>query len=55
MALALVGALPAPVLCIADAAYDSDGLRAFLIERGTQPVIPNNPTRKRTHPFDRAL
>src|SRR3954454_18596178 len=37
MALALVGALPAPVLCIADAAYDSDGLRAFLIERGTHP------------------
>jgi putative transposase len=23
-----------------------------LIERGTRPVIPNNPTRKRRHPFD---
>lgn len=22
-------------------------------ERGTQPVIPNNPTRKRVHSFDR--
>jgi putative transposase len=27
-------------------------LRLFLSERGTQPVIPNNPTRKRFHPFD---
>ena len=43
------------MLCIADAAYDSDGLRQFLAERGTKPVIPNNPTRKRPHPFDRAL
>ena len=25
---------------------------AILSERGTQPVIPNNPTRKRFHPFD---
>lgn len=29
-----------------------DELRQFLIERGTIPVIPNNPTRKRFHPFD---
>ena len=36
----------------ADAAYDSDGLRRFLLQRGTVPVIPNNPTRKRHHPFD---
>jgi len=43
----------APELCLADAAYDSDGLRALLIARGTTPVIPNNPTRKRRHPFDR--
>ena len=38
----------------ADAAYDRDGLRRFLKERGTVPVIPNNPTRKRHHPFDGA-
>ena len=25
-----------------------------MIARGTQPVIPNNPRRKRHHPFDRA-
>jgi putative transposase len=35
-----------------DTAYDSDGLRRFLLERGTVPVIPNNPTGKRHHPFD---
>lgn len=40
-------------MCAADAAYDSDQLRQFLIARGTRPVIPNNPTRKRHHPFDR--
>lgn len=53
VALALVGALPPTAVCIADAAYDSDGLRLFLCRRGTLPVIPNNPTRKRKHPFDR--
>jgi putative transposase len=39
---------------VADAAYDSDALRRMLRERGTRPVIPNNPTRKRHHPFDQA-
>ena len=38
---------------MADGAYDSDRLRTFLLERGTQPVIPNNPTHKRCHPFDK--
>lgn len=42
-----------PALCLADAAYDSDALRTRLIAIGCTPVIPNNPTRKRTHPFDR--
>jgi transposase len=55
VALALIGSLAAPRLCIADAAYDSDGLRQFLLARGSLPVIPNNPTRKRQHPFDRDL
>lgn len=36
----------------ADAAYDGNALRQFLIARGTQPVIANNPTRKRPQPFD---
>jgi putative transposase len=30
-------------------------VRHFLLERGTQPVIPNNSTRKRFHPFDPEL
>ena len=38
--------------CLADTAYDSDAFRAWLWTRGCQPVIPNNPTRKRKHPFD---
>lgn len=52
-AQALLNGLPAPGLLLADAAYDSDALRQFLQERGTTPVIPNNPTRKRHHPFNR--
>ena len=52
VATALISAIP-PGRCLAgDTAYDSDGLRHFLVERGTTPVIPNNPTRKRLHPFD---
>ena len=39
---------------LADAAYDSDAFRALLIERGTLPVIKQNPTRKRLHPFDKS-
>jgi transposase len=45
-------ALPPARLCVADMGYDSDALRQLLIDRGTLPVIPNNPTRKRLHPFD---
>jgi transposase len=43
-----------PEICLADAAYDSDAIRALPIARGSTPVIPNNQTRKRKHPFDRA-
>ena len=39
-------------MCAADTAYDSNGLRQFLVNRGTMPAIPNNPTRKHRHPFD---
>ena len=52
VALALISAVPPGRRLAGDAAYDSDGLRRLLIERGTLPVIPNNPTRKRQHPFD---
>lgn len=51
-AQALLEPLPAPAHLLADAAYDSDALRRFLLARGTTPVIPNNPTRKRPQPFD---
>jgi transposase len=52
-AIGLIGQLPPGQVCAADAAYDSDALRQFLTERGTLPVIPNNPTRRRFHTFDR--
>lgn len=50
--MSLLAPFPPAPLCAADAAYHSNGLRQFLIDRGTRPVIPNNPTRKRFHPFD---
>jgi transposase len=53
VAAALIIGVPAGGCLAADAAYDSDGLRRFLLQRGTVPVIPNNPTRKRHHPFDK--
>lgn len=52
-AQALLATLPGAAQCLADTAYDSDALRQFLLGRGTRPVIPNNPTRKRLHPFDK--
>jgi transposase len=52
VATALITGVPAGGCLAADAAYDSDGLRRFLLQRGTVPVIPNNPTRTRHHPFD---
>jgi transposase len=51
---ALLTALPAASFVLADAAYDSDALRGFLIARGSTPVIQPNPTRKRVPPFDTA-
>ena len=48
----LLLALPPADILLAHPGYDSDRLRMLLIERGTLPVIPNNPTRKRFHPFD---
>jgi transposase len=54
VALALLAPWPSAKLCIADAAYDSNGIRSFLLARGILPVIPNNPTRKQHHPFDRS-
>lgn len=47
-------ALPSHTLA-ADAAYDSNVLRQFLLARDTIPMIPNNPTRRHHHPFERSL
>src|SRR5262249_2993735 len=44
--------LPPSSLCPAHPAYLSHAQRQFFIERGTQPVIPNTPTRKRPQPCD---
>lgn len=52
VAIPLLEPLPPTRLCAADTAYDSDALRDFLATRGTQPVIPNNPTRKQIRPFN---
>jgi len=51
----LLATLPPARFCAADTAYDADHLRRFLLGRGTTPVIPNNPTRKRRQPFDPQL
>jgi len=44
VALALLAPWPSARLCIADAAYDSTGIRSVLLARGIVRVIPNNPT-----------
>ncbi len=38
---------------LADRAYDSDGLRQQLVERGTTAVIPNKCNRKKRLPFNK--
>ena len=51
---ALIADLPATVV-LADAAYDSDRLRAAIAAKRARAVIPNNPSRAKKHPFDKAL
>ena len=41
-----------PRRLLADRAYDARKLRDWLTERGCEPVIPPNPTRKRPHTYD---
>jgi transposase len=50
----LLEPLPPAAVLLGDTAYDSDRFRAFLIARGTTPVIRPNPTRKNRPPFDEA-
>ena len=51
-AASLLGPLPIAAYLLADAAYDSNALHQFLSERGTTPVIKQNPTRKAFKPFN---
>ena len=51
---ALIEDLAADIV-MADAAYDSDGLRAAIAAKDAVAVIPNNPSRTRKHPFDKQL
>ena len=50
----LIEGLAAGVV-MADAAYDSDRLRAAIAARGAVAVIPNNPSRAIKHPLDAHL
>lgn len=43
---------PVPRRLLADRAYDARKLRDWLAARGTEAVIPPNPTRKRPHSYD---
>lgn len=50
---ALLRVAPLPGKFIADRAYDARRLRDWLSDRGCEPVIPPNPTRKHPHTYDR--
>lgn len=51
---ALIEGLPADIV-MADAAYDSDHLRAIIAEKAAVAVIPSNPSRAQKHPLDKHL
>lgn len=51
---ALLDGLPAAVV-MANTAYDSDQARQAIADKGAVAVIPNNPSRTRKHPFNKAL
>ena len=44
-----------PQHLLGDMAYDGNGFRETLSERGTKPVIPNHPTRKQLFSFNKRL
>lgn len=51
---ALIEGLPAEAV-MADAAYDSDRLRAAIARKGAVAAIPSNPSRARKYPLDKHL
>ena len=44
---------PDPIIMLADKGYDSDAIRADLIRRGADPVIPTRSNRKIQLPVDK--
>ncbi|SFU22890.1 Transposase [Mesorhizobium sp. YR577] len=50
-----IGAMPPSAELVADKGYDSQALREWLVERGTEPVIPPRKNRKIQYDYDRAI
>lgn len=50
-----IGAMPPSAELVADKGYDSQALREWLVERGTEPVIPPRKNRKVQYDYDRAI
>ena len=49
----LLERIPTPKRLLADRAYDARKLRDWLSQRGCEPIIPPNPTRKHPHTYDK--
>jgi hypothetical protein len=47
--------MPPSAELVADKGYDSQALREWLVERGTEPVIPPRKNRKVQYDYDRAI
>ncbi|WP_445488948.1 IS5 family transposase [Rhodopseudomonas sp. RCAM05734] len=50
-----IEAMPPSAELVADKGYDSQALREWLVERGTEPVIPPRKNRKIQYDYDRAI
>ena len=50
-----IQAVPPSAHLVADKGYDSQALREWLVERGTQPVIPPRKNRKVQYEYDKAI
>jgi transposase len=51
----LIRRVKPPKHMLGEMAYDGDGWRQELDQRGTKPVIPNHPVRKHLFSFDKRL
>ena len=50
-----IEAMPPSAELVADKGYDSQALREWLVERGTEAVIPPRKNRKIQYDYDRAI